>query len=142
MPIVSVTRLRVRSWRYLPVFAIMAMRSAWQARNAEGSLGVKILSERKKAFWTSTCWESEEAMKRFMMAAPHGPTMRKLLDWCDEAALVHWKQEGVELPTWTEAHARLTREGRTSKVRNPSTDQTTFTVAAPPARARGEVRMK
>ena len=89
-----------------------------------------------------TCWESEAAMKRFMMAAPHGPTMRKLLDWCDEAALVHWKQEGVELPTWIEAHGRLMREGRTSKVRYPSADQTTFTVAAPPVRARGDVRLK
>jgi hypothetical protein len=119
----------------------MALRSAWQARDAEGNLGVKVLSERKKAFWTATCWESEAAMKRFMMAAPHGPAMRKLLDWCDEAALVHWSQEGVELPAWAEAHARLTREGRTSKVRFPSADQMSFTVAAP-VLGRGEVRLK
>ena len=142
MPLVSITRLRVRSWRFLPGFLLMAFRSARQARDAEGSLGVKVLSERQRTFWTATSWESEAAMKRFMMAAPHGPAMRKLLDWCDEAALVHWSQESAELPTWAEAHARLTREGRTSKVNYPSADQTAFTVAAPPVKARGEVRLK
>jgi hypothetical protein len=120
---------------------LMAFRSARQARDAEGSLRVKVLSERKRTFWTATSWDSEAAMKRFMMAAPHGPTMRKLLDWCDEAALVHWSQEGMELPAWTEAHARLTREGRTSKVLCPSPEQMTFTVAAP-VKGRGEVRLK
>lgn len=142
MPIVSITRLRVRSWRYLPGFIFAAFRSARQARDAEGSLHVKVLSERKRTFWTATSWESEAAMRRFMMAAPHGPAMRKLLDWCDEAALVHWAQESAELPAWIEAHRRLTREGRTSKVNHPSEDQKTFAVAAPPVNARGEARLK
>ena len=47
-----------------------------------------------------------------MMAAPHGPTMRKLLEWCDEASLVHWTQDEAELPSWEEAHRRLLHEGR------------------------------
>ena len=64
MPIVSVTRLRVRSWRYLPAFMFTAFCSARQARDAEGCLRVKVLSERKRAFWTATSWESEPAMKR------------------------------------------------------------------------------
>ncbi len=36
-------------------------------------------------------------MKAFMHAAPHGPAMRKLLNWCDEAALVRWTQAGADL---------------------------------------------
>jgi hypothetical protein len=38
-------------------------------------------------------------MKAFVLAKPHGPTMRSLLEWCDEAALVHWTQAGAELPS-------------------------------------------
>ena len=58
-------------------------------------------------------------MKAFMLASPHGPTMRKLLEWCDEAALVHWTQAAAELPFWPEAHRRLLQEGRKSKVTQP-----------------------
>ena len=77
----------------------------------------------RKTFWTSTSWESEAAMKSLYARHPHGPAMRKLLEWCDEAALVHWTQPGPELPAWTEAHARMQREGRTSKVNHPSENQ-------------------
>ena len=131
MPIISVTRLRVRSWTFLPAFLIQSLRIGRQARNAAGNLGVNLLADRRKTFWTCTCWESEAAMRAFMLAGPHGPTMRKLLEWCDEAALVHWSQPGQELPTWMEAHQRMQREGRTSKVNHPSEDQRRFLIAPP-----------
>ena len=70
-------------------------------------------------------------MKAFMHAAPHGPVMRKLLEWCDEASLVHWTQESGAIPPWTEAHARLQRDGRTSKVNHPSAAQIAFDIARP-----------
>jgi len=70
-------------------------------------------------------------MKAFMHAKPHGPAMRSLLQWCDEAALVHWEQAGAELPTWQEAHRRIQQEGRPSKVYHPSVAHTAFTIPAP-----------
>jgi len=76
------------------------------------------------------------------MAAPHGPTMRKLLEWCDEASLVRWAQETAELPTWAEAHRRLQSEGRTSKVKHPSPAHIAFTVAAPVLRPGSDVPFK
>ena len=142
MPIVSVTRLRVRSWQYLPAFLISSLRIGGQAKKAPGNLAVKILQDRRKTFWTCTAWESEADMRAFMLAPPHGPAMRKLLGWCDEAALVHWSQPGAELPAWTEAHARMQREGRTSKVNHPSEAHRNFVIAPPPAHPRGEVRLK
>ena len=142
MPVVSVTRLRVRSWIYLPAFLIRSIRIARQAKRSPGNLAVKLLQDRGKTFWTSTSWESEAAMRTFMLAPPHGPAMRKLLEWCDEAALVHWSQTSPELPGWTEAYERMQRDGRTSKVNHPSEDHRRFVIMPPPAQARGEVRFK
>jgi len=142
MPAVSITRLRVRSYLYLPAFFLRALRIGQQAKKAPGNLGAKVLNDRRKTFWTCTAWVSDDAMRAFMLAPPHGPAMRKLLEWCDEASLVHWSQPGLELPTWTEAHERLQREGRRSKVNHPSEDHNQFVIAAPRSDGVGEVRLK
>jgi Domain of unknown function (DUF3291) len=120
MPLVSITRLRVRSWRFLPMFFFYALRSTRQAARSDGNLATRLLRDRRHTFWTATLWTSDIEMKRFMLAGVHGRAMRKLLDWCDEAALVHWTQEAAILPSWPEAHARLRTEGRPSKVNHPS----------------------
>jgi len=142
MPVVSVTRLRVRSWYYLPAFFLRSLLITRQAKSAPGNLAMKFLNDRRNAFWTTTCWESEAAMRAFMLAPPHGPAMRKLLEWCDEAALVHWPQPGPELPAWTEAHQRLQREGRRSKVNHPSEAHANFVIAPPRANAAGDGSLK
>ncbi len=131
MPVISITRLRVRSWRFLPAFLLSAMRINKQARESQGNLAVSVFADSHRAFWTATAWESEAAMRAFMLAGPHGPAMRKLLNWCDEAALAHWTQPDSNLPTWTEAHRRLIAEGRPSKVNHP-TDAHTAHAPAPP----------
>ena len=59
-------------------------------------------------------------MKSFMLSGAHGRVTRRLMDWCDEAALVHWSQESEHEPEWQEAHRRLREEGRRSKVNYPS----------------------
>lgn len=133
MPFVSITRLRVRSWRFMPGFLLYAFRSARQASRAEGNLSVKLLNDRNRVFWTATLWTSEAAMKQFMVAGAHGGAMRKLLHWCDEAALVHWEQDGDALPTWPEAHARLRNEGRRSKVNHPSPAHLEYKIPEPRA---------
>ncbi|HUN86694.1 MAG TPA: DUF3291 domain-containing protein [Terracidiphilus sp.] len=141
MPVVSITRLRVRSWRFLPAFLVTAFRvGGRQARAAQGNLAVKVLNDSRKTFWTCTCWESEAAMRAFMLAKPHGPAMRKLLEWCDEAALVHWTQPTEELPSWPEAHRRMQEEGRPSKVNHPSEGQRAYRIDAP--KAADGVRLK
>jgi hypothetical protein len=142
MAFISVTRLRVRSWLYLPGFIFSSIRIGKQAKSAPGNLAVKILQDRRNTFWTCTGWESETAMKAFMRGAPHGPTMRKLLEWCDEAALVHWIQDSPDLPSWTEAHRRMQQSGRPSKVNHPSEAHRRFEIAPPPANPKSELRLK
>ena len=142
MPVISITRLRVRSWAYLPPFAVQTLRSAFQAARSDGNLAMNLLREPGNTFWTCTSWSSEAAMKAFMHAKPHGPTMRRLLEWCDEAALVHWTQEELELPTWEEAHKRIQKEGRRSKVNHPSPQHEAYTIAAPVVTRTGMLRFK
>jgi hypothetical protein len=142
MPVVSITRLRVRSWRYLPMFILRSLLSARQAAAAEGNLATTLLRDRHKAFWTRTIWTTEAAMKSFMQSGTHGKVMRKLLQWCDEAALVRWTQDTANLPTWEEAHKRLQAEGRRSKVNHPSRDHDAYVIAAPVCGAKNEIRWK
>jgi heme-degrading monooxygenase HmoA len=107
------------------------MRIVRQAARADGNFAVKLLRDRRNTFWTCTGWSSEGSMKAFMLAKPHGPAMRRLQVWCDEAAVVHWTQAPVELPSWEEAHKRLQQEGRRSKVNHPSADHVAFTIEVP-----------
>jgi hypothetical protein len=136
MALISVTRLRVRSFRYLPGFLFFALVSARQGRRARGNLSTSLLNDAKRTFWTCTAWEDEASMREFMMAPPHRRAMPKLLDWCDEAAVVHWLQEGTELPDWREAHRRMVAEGRRSKVRHPSPAHEKFEIPPPTLRER------
>ena len=134
MPVVSITRLRVRSWRFVLPFIVYALRASSQAKNAQGNLGMSLLREAHNTYWTRTVWTTEAAMRAFMVAGPHGKVMRRLLEWCDEAALVHWQQETDQQPHWHDAHRRLQVEGRRSKVNHPSPAQENFQIPAPKLR--------
>ena len=81
-------------------------------------------------------------MKSFMLSGPHRLVMRRLLDWCDEAAVVRWVQDSPEPPARLEAHRRLQAEGRTSKVNHPSEDHRVFRIPALPSPVKGETTLK
>ena len=140
MPFVSITRLRVRSWRYLPAFILQSFRSARQAGRAAGNFTVSVLRDADLAFWTRTLWREEAAMRAFMLSGAHRRAMPRLLEWCDEAAVVHWNQDELEPPSWPAAHRRLLQEGRPSKVSHPSQAQRRFEIPAP--RTSGELKLK
>jgi hypothetical protein len=61
-----------------------------------------------------TAWDGRESMRRYMIAAPHRTAMQYLLDWCDEAPVVHWDQPDASLPTWLEVDKRMREMGRPS----------------------------
>jgi Domain of unknown function (DUF3291) len=131
MPLVSITRLRVRSLRYLPAFLINALRSAQQAKAASGNLAVSLLSDARFTFWTCTVWNDEQSVRAFMIAGAHRSVMPRLLQWCDEASVAHWLQDSPEPPSWQEAHRRLQKVGRRSKVDNPSDAHLRFEISPP-----------
>jgi hypothetical protein len=129
--LISVTRLRIRSLRYMPMFFIYSILSARQARRTPGNCGIDLLQDANNTFWTRTAWSNEKAMHHFMLGGMHRRAMPKLLDWCDEAATVHWIQESPQLPDWHEAHQRIVSEGRRSKVRHPSPSHLVFKIPPP-----------
>jgi hypothetical protein len=131
MPFVSITRLRVRVWRYLPGFVIQSLRAARQAKFADGSLAVSVLRDADRAFWTRTVWRDEACMRSFMRSGVHRRIMAQLPEWCDEAALTHWVQDANEPPPWPEAHRRLQQEGRRSRVNHPPEAQRRFEIREP-----------
>jgi hypothetical protein len=120
MTFIAATRLRIRSWRFWPEFIVRAAFSLRQAQRADGCLGARVLNDANLAFWTCTSWRDEAAMRAFMTSGAHSNAMPKLLDWCDEASVAQWSQEGAALPDWAEVYRRMREEGRRSKVRNPS----------------------
>jgi Domain of unknown function (DUF3291) len=122
MAFVSITRLRVRSIRFLPFFFLHAVRSQRQVKVSQGFVRGALLPDRNWTFWTMSLWEDEVSMRRFMTSGAHKAAMPGLLEWCDEASVVHWEQPEATLPTWIEADQRMRAEGRASKVRHPSSD--------------------
>ena len=102
----------------MPRFVALTWQSLRQVQRAEGFHGGSLLADRKFTFWTMSTWESQAAMRKYMTAGSHKEAMPKLLDWCDEASVVHW-DNADRAPTWQEASDRM-RTGRASKVRNPS----------------------
>ena len=140
MPFVSVTRLRLRSVRFLPSFALHTLRSLRQIQTAAGFKAGSLLLDRRWTFWTATLWDAEESMRQYRNTAAHKAAMPYLLQWCDEASLVHWTQEAEDVPPWTEADRRMRESGRISKVRFPSPHHADRTYRAPRTSAAGPIR--
>jgi Domain of unknown function (DUF3291) len=122
MPMVSVTRLHLRSIRFLPAFFWYTNRSSRQAKRTPGNLGVKLRKTRGLALWTLSMWETNQAMKTFVSAPPHKDAMRRLPHWCDEASFADWQQDTTNWPLWEQAAAKLTAAGRLARVLYPSVE--------------------
>jgi hypothetical protein len=131
MPFVSITRLRLRSWRFVPGLIWYALLSKRQAQSAPGNLRALTLREAHNTFWTCTVWQDEAAMRAFMVTGAHRQAMRVLPEWCDEASVAHWQQDSAEQPAWIEVHRRMKSEGRRSKVRHPSPAQERLEIPPP-----------
>lgn len=121
--IAAVTRLQLRSWRFLLPFAIHATRSQKQAVTSTGCFGVVTRKTRGWAFWTLSVWESEASLREYLRASPHRDAMPRLFPWCDEAVTAHWSAESQQIPSWEEATQRLLQGGRLLRVKYPSNAQ-------------------
>jgi len=131
MPLISITRLRVRSWTYLPGFLWDTFQSVRQVRRSPGFLGGSLVVHSGYVFWTMTAWQDEPAMNAYRTGGAHREAMPKLLNRCDEAAVVHWTQDSPEIPEWRQAQQHMSEKGRLSKVNHPSAVQAARQIPAP-----------
>jgi hypothetical protein len=123
--LISIKRLRVRSFSYLPQFLWSNGLAVRQLRRTFGFHAGRLLVDRHLTFWTMTAWVDEAAMRAYRNSGAHRQIMPKLLKWCDEATVAHWHQEHGALPDWLEAHRRIISEGKVSRVNHPSPDHAT-----------------
>ena len=131
MPLVSLTRLRLRSFWFLLPFAWRSNRIARQAERSAGFLAGEVYGDPQRlTFWTATIWESEDAMRGFRGSGAHQAAMGKLAHWCDEASVVHWNQPGPGIPDAEIVLRRMQGEGRPLRVRHPSPEHAAGKIAA------------
>lgn len=131
MIFISATRLKLKSFRYLPAFFIANEASVKQLTKTPGFLGGKELIDKNFTFWTLTLWKDISDMRIFRNAEPHKKAMQKLPFWCNEASYVHWTEEAYKPVEWQTAYLKLIQEGSVSKVRNPSPQQLTKNYPTP-----------
>ena len=123
MPLISLTRLRLASWRHFPQFTWHSLRSIAQVRRAAGYLGGWTSRDAENGYWTATVWKSADAMLAFRNSGAHKKAMPKLLHMCDQASYTHFEQADAEPPTADVAYEVLRRDGKSSKVKSPSAAQ-------------------
>ena len=110
MPVIVVTRLRLRDPALFDEFFGHAVAVVEQAQNSPGNLGADVLAEANNTYWTRTAWQERNLMNAFVGSEPHLGTMSRIADWCDEATFVDWEQASTDLPDWGTA-ALVCREG-------------------------------
>jgi heme-degrading monooxygenase HmoA len=118
--VISVTRLKLRSIRFLPAFLWNNRFVLQSITKAPGFRRGKTLVDAGQVYWTMTVWNDVASMRSFRSSGAHAQAMPKLANWASESAFVHWESERDQLPEWQEAHRRLTEKGRPSPLKKPS----------------------
>lgn len=121
--LVSITRLRIRRFWFLPRFALHTLRINRQIQRSDGFVVGGLAQQRGLAFWTITIWRDESAMRAFRNGGAHGRSMRHLMRWANEASFVHWTQADATMPTAEMIFARLRDDGKLTKLPHASTAQ-------------------
>jgi hypothetical protein len=119
MPLISVTRLRVRAFRYAGfLYQCTTLRTSGQDCTRKPF----VLCPEGFQFYLLdlTVRNDETSMRSFMISGAHRRVVPRLLEWCDEPSVAHWTQDSREARLRDEAHRRKQSEGRHSKVNNPS----------------------
>jgi hypothetical protein len=116
MPVIVVTRLRLRDSALFDEFIASAVAVTEQAQNSRGNLHADVLAEANNTYWTRTAWRERGLMNAFVGSEPHLSTMGRIADWCDEATFVDWEQPGADLPDWQYSYGRLVANGQAASL--------------------------
>jgi hypothetical protein len=120
MPVVVVTRLRLKDPALLDEFFTDAVAAIEQATKADGNLGADALADANNAWWSVTAWQDRGRMRAFADSEPHLGITARLDHYCDEATFVDWEQASPKLPDWRTNWSRLTADGTPAELTNAS----------------------
>ena len=120
MPVIVVTRLRLKDPALLDEFFTDAVAAIEQATKAEGNLGADALADANNAWWSVTAWQDRSRMQAFVDAEPHLDISARLDHYCDEATFVDWEQASPKLPDWRTSWSHLTADGKAAELTHPS----------------------
>jgi hypothetical protein len=120
MPVIVVTRLRLRDPALLDEFFTDAVAAIEQAMKAEGNLGADALADANNAWWSVSAWKERRLMQAYVDSEPHLGISTRLDHFCDEATFVDWEQASPDLPDWQTSWRRLTADGKAAELTHPS----------------------
>jgi hypothetical protein len=131
MPVIVVTRLRLRDPAFFDEFFTSAVAVVEQATNSAGNLGADVLADANNTYWTRTAWQGRDLMDAFVGSEPHLSTMGRIDDWCDEATFVDWEQADADLPDWQDGYGRLIASGKAASLTHTTDAHRTRDFPAP-----------
>ena len=120
MPVIVVTRLRLRDPALLDDFFTDAVAAIEQAQKSDGNLGADALADANNAWWSVSAWQDRNLMQAFVDAEPHLGIEKHLDRFCDEATFADWEQASPDLPDWQTSWRHLTADGKAAELTHPS----------------------
>ena len=133
MPVIVVTRLRLKDPALLDEFFTDAVAAIEQATKSEGNLGADALADANDAWWSVSAWRERRLMQAYVGSEPHHAISARLDHYCDEATFVDWEQASPDLPDWQTSWRHLTADGQAAELTHPSPANLTRGFPAPVA---------
>jgi hypothetical protein len=131
MPVIVITRLRLKDAALTDEFFTDALAAIEQAQKSEGNLGADALADANNAWWSVTAWGERRQMHSYVSSEPHRTIMSHLDRFCDEATFVDWEQDSADLPDWQTGWHRLVDGGTEAQLSWPSAAHQTREFPAP-----------
>jgi quinol monooxygenase YgiN len=120
MPVIVVTRLRLKDPALLDEFFTAALAAIEQAQKSAGNLGTDALADADNAWWSVSSWQDQAPMLDFVRSEPHLSISKRLDHFCDEATFVDWEQASPDLPDWQTSWRHITADGQVADLTQPS----------------------
>ena len=120
MPVIVVTRLRLKDPGLLDEFFTDAVAAIEQAQKSGGNLGADALADADNAWWSVSSWQARGAMQAFVDSEPHRTITTRLDHYCDEATFVDWEQDSPALPDWQTSWRHITVDGQVAELTDAS----------------------
>jgi hypothetical protein len=131
MPVIVVTRLRLKDKGLFDDFFAAAVTATEQATGTDGNLAADVLADAGDVYWTRTSWRDRSAVDSYAGSDPHRTISGRLDEFCCEATFVDWEQADGALPDWQVCYRHIVADGTVGPLSQPSDANATRAFPAP-----------